>query len=508
MGLPFPFVMAYERMVRDMARHELPAGACWNLVDVFPDMDAPARARGAFGEYVNSGVLQVPVGLGWSNFGGSPAHLLVTADKGATKISSSGAVSAMGSVPAASPQYPISRMVSLNDKLVFAPRGAAAGGALQIFDGSSFVHAATNSPTSPLDVAVLGDFAVAVAGDKVYFSNPGDPTTWSPSTSYIQLQDDTIAIGALRGLLVVFCEGSIWRIRGTIPPGNGPSNMQVDPLAPAMQGILDARTVGYYASTLLFANDQGVWQTDGVSLKNLTEKFGIQQYWRDLIENQGAQAAVAWVHRGYYFITLFASAGQTTPLDTLVCDLDRGSWFRMSNMAFLGGAANSVISSKDDVALGYLHSDGSARIATISQVFETDSSGQDPNGVWISPVIETPYLRGFLRLHRKWIQSPGLQTWRNAYLNYDLKGGGQVDLTYTSNPETDSSGVATYSSLPDWGSSGLPSTSGRSRVRIPLQVTAQGLAFKIAVVPTAAEWTSFRLWEVEVEFYPRETSRV
>ena len=59
----------------------------------------------------------------------------------------------------------------------------------------------------------------------------------------------------------------------------------------------------------------------------------------------------------------------------------------------------------------------------------------------------------------------------------------------------------------NWSGS-LGPTSSKDRVRIPMQVSANGLAFKLAVVPSGTAWSSFRLWDIEVEFYPRETSRV
>ncbi len=513
MGLPLPSFTAYERMVRDAPRHELPGGAVWSMVDLLPDIDAPARARGAFTDFVNVGITgQAPVGNGWGNFGSAKNSLVITADKAATKVSSAGATTSVGTVPAASASYPCSRMVSHRQKLLLAPRGQAAGSPLYVWDGTANVSVATGSPAAPLDVAVYKDFSVAVGDDSgtnpttVFFSNAGDPTTWQTGVSYINTKDNLVAVAALRDVIILFGKTSIQRILGSIPPGNGPSDMRLDYLTPSYQGILDSRSIVAYQSGVIFADDQAVWFTEGVSLKNLTEKGGIQQYWRKLIEHDGAAYAVAWLHRGYYFITLWKIAGGT-PIDTLVCDLDRNAWYRMSNMDFLGGAAGGVFSGVDDTALAYQHSDGSVRLATISSIFGTDVSGQDPNGVWIQPTIETPYMRGWMRLHRKWIPSAGLQSWRNVYLNYDLAGGGALSFKYSLTPETDATGTTTYSPLPNWTGS-LGSTTGKVRRRIPLQLPSTGIAFQIQVQNSGAAWTSFRMYEMEFEFYPRETSRV
>ena len=172
-------------------------------------------------------------------------------------------------------------------------------------------------------------------------------------------------------------------------------------------------------------------------------------------------------------------------------------------MSFFG-ACNAQVAGVDDVSFLYTDSANNSVVGTISQIFEVVSSGQDPNSAWITPTIETPYLRGFMRLRRKWIPSAGLQTWRFLYVGYDLAGGGQLQVSYTTSLESNPS----YSALPNWVGS-LLSTVARVRRRIPLQIgPSNGAAFKLAVVNSGSAWTSFRLFELETEYYPRETSRV
>ncbi len=456
---------------------------------------------------IQAAVASPPLGIGWADFNGVPAHLVIAGDRSAIKIDANRGVTSVGSVTSTGT---CSRMVAHRDKLIFCSQKGDEP--IQIWDGSSNVAAVATSPTGVVDVCTYEDYSVAVGGNNVYFSNPGDASTWSAGTSFIKMPDDVVAVSSLRNVIVVFGASSIYRIRGSVPPGNGPSNMVVETLAPNMQGTIDSRSIAYYANSLIFANDQGVWQTDGTSLKNLTEKFGVQQYWKELVEKLNAgnsKFAVAWQHRGYYFITIgyfYVTAGIThrVYLDTLVFDLDRGACYRMSNMGFLG-AANALIGGIDDCSLLYQNpSDNTGRIGTISQIFDPTVSGVDGNGGVIQPSIETGYLRGFLRLHRKWISSPGLQTWRYMYLTYDLDGGGVLSLSYSADPTTDSNGNVPYTPL----ASAPGATAGRQRIRIPVMVTANGLAFKIAVQPSGNAWTSFRLYEVEVDFYPRETSRI
>lgn len=514
MGMPFPMITAYERMVRDAPRHELPPGACWTLQDAIPDrFDAPVAQRGAMALWSHvTPATADPIGIGWGQFSGGTGNLLLMSDGSAQGLDNSKVQTARGTFPVASPtSFRTPPMVSHRQKLVFAPRGKSGGNGLYIYDGASNIVAVTGmSGLGPLSVGLFNDYT-AWFGDesnshpqRIGFSNAGDPSTYQPTVSFVDMPQTVLGGACLRDLIVVFCKNAIYRVRGSIPPGNGPSDMRVELLSPKVFGLIDPRSIVYYGTSVIFANQQGVWMTDGVSLKNLTEKGGIHQLWINAV-NTGITECVSWVYRGNLFVSIWNGVGHYSnpPTWTLMYDFDRNAWSTMSNMNFFGGAAQGIYGSTEDVGLFFNQNDapsGFPGIATIASIFTPDN-GADPfpssNTLVEGLMVETGLLRGFMRLHRKWIPSSGLQTWRNIYLNYELQGTSTLQVWY----KTDDFG--NYKPLTSLAAN---AASTKVRSKIPLGETSNMLGLKYNL--SGGSTTGFRLYETEAEFYPRETSRL
>jgi hypothetical protein len=116
-----------------------------------------------------------------------------------------------------------------------------------------------------------------------YSSAVNDPTTYVTSgvnAGNLDVSFPIRGMAALPNVMLWFGDKSTARIRGTTPPPN--TDMQVDD--PVFNyGVSDARSIAVNGSVACFANDIGVFLTNGTSFpEDLTKSCGISNYWRTL----------------------------------------------------------------------------------------------------------------------------------------------------------------------------------------------------------------------------------
>lgn len=146
------------------------------------------------------------------------------------------------------------------------------------------------------------------------------------------------------------------------------------------------------------------------------------------------------------------------------------------------------------------------RVATLSSLWSpTAAVKHDGDGTSPTPIWESAGIRGWDRLHRRWIESYGKQKWRFAYMDYDLRDAAAdaptVALSYGSTP----TGAYTATS-PD-----SPATTDYGRVRRSLSATVGGaqrsnmLLLKLAV---NGPYASASVYAVEGTFEPIEIGQL
>jgi hypothetical protein len=152
---------------------------------------------------------------------------------------------------------------------------------------------------------------------------------------------------------------------------------------------------------------------------------------------------------------------------------------------------------------------GSAgEIAKLSGIWSPSGSPKkDGNVVTPTPIIETGSFRGYDRLHRRWIESMGLQKWRYVYLDYDLRDAASDNPTITLSYATTPGG--SYTTMTGGT---IPETTDYGRVRRSVHNATVGAAtrsnmmeFKLAV---NGPYAAAKIYTLEGTFEPIDIGRL
>lgn len=465
---------------RDSSRDQLPPGSLWDVVDYIPNViDAPLRKRGGWGYGSNAfGSGSYAAAVAFADF--TMGSQLVSIDDAGDLKSISLATKAVTSKGAA--RIPIANLVLHRDTLVIpSPDGTAS---VKQYDGSS--APADLSATAPAgkyaalykDRTILG--CIAGEEQRLLFGPGGVPTgTWDTANSYIDASFPLRGVAAMKNVIVMFGNGHAERIRGTTPPPN--TDMVREPLFDI--GIVDARTIVAFGDNIIWANEQGIWMTDGAVPENLAQSSGFVSYWTDLLDSydEDTWTLAAGLDRGLYVISIMNGSSF---VDAIALDPNARTWFRISNLparmfARAAGASEELYFALRD----------EPRIGTLSGIFNPSADNQnDADGTPVLPALESPFFK----------DEPTMKRWHNAYLDYGLVA-----------PSTDAALQLSYITSPDATSyTDLASTFGEQasvdRQRLPLRVRGRGMAFKLTQTAASADT---RIHELEAEVHALEGSR-
>lgn len=339
---------------RDYALDQLPRGYVWDLVDYIP------RRRGARLECRSPWAFFSPSSLAGLIQGGLHAtfpagsNLLVHGSPNLYDVNrDTGVATSVGTLFSSLRQ----NGVMLNDRAYFFD-----GGAIQKPKYLTRTGATLSAPTAlpaSAPVASLGcaykDRLVLsgnpAAPSRVYFSeldtDGGPPGTWD-ATAYTDSTRAVTALWPMSSQILVFHDGSIEKLRGSIPPGVDRDNADMgwDPFSEQM-GCNDPASVVGWQENVLWAAPRGVYLSDGSTIRSLTDQGGIGDLWRTLyaLKRTGTQV-IASVFLDLLFVSVLTDWTGTTPADvrpfTLVCDLSERSWYRFANVAMTAAIPSNV----------------------------------------------------------------------------------------------------------------------------------------------------------------------
>lgn len=470
----------------------LPGGSVWNLVDFIPDeIQAAASGRG-----------------GWKYAGGSLS--------GATKIASVGYEPSSGNVVAvdqsnklwnAVAATQITGTVSANcgppfyieGKLIFPLPTAS----VSYYDGS--VIGTITTPQGGKvgcaykDRAVLANSNLGVSRqqNRIWFSAAGDPTTWDSSFGWWDTSMPITAIASTLNSILVFHGDTTERLRGTTPPPG--SDMVLEPFF--NDGCIDPFSVAYWGQRVIWASSRGIYLTDGASVIDLTAQAQMKTYWTSLLSGYSTSWRIAGgIYRDHYIISI---NNGSTLVDCLCVSLNNRTMWRFSN---LHGSSFVNVTNASSEKL-YMGQWNAGRVAELSSLWSPSGSvKQDGDGTNPTPIIETGAFRGYDRLHRRWIQSMGLQKWRWAYCDYDLRDAASDNPTIT----------LSYALTPGGGYTALtggtlPATTDYTRKRRSIAAITGGakrsnmLELKVAV---NGPYASCNLYTLEGDWSPIDIGRL
>jgi len=509
-GAPVSLLQSARAFARDYPRDEMPGGFLWDVADYVPTViDANLTGRGAWlygstdcGSDVMSGIL--------ATFFSGDKLLVTTVNNRWLEVSTSSPYTATDRGTALTA---LQNPIQFVDTVVLPDGAGAAVPQLITAPGGTFTAANANVGGKHPKYACVYKGRLVTGGDPselnvVRFSVPGFALTDASSydtLSYIPTSQEVTALASLRAVILVFHKGAVERIRGNTPPFTAPTgstdpnaglgDMFLEPLFDR-NGCADPKTIAYWQENVIFADEHGVQMTDGAIIRNLVSQGGILTYWRNAYA--GKISMSGGVFLDYYLITINYASGPST---TLVCDLNRRQWFRLTNVPASTYIVSSGGASIERLWAGMVGTHKLGRLGPIFFPDPTTTPQVDDNGIPVLPTFETSWYRLIFgrALGHRLMREEGRSRVKFAYLSYDARLASitpnVLSLGYITSPQD-----TTY--VP---AGNFPSSSEYTRFRLPIGEFPYGIAFKVTQTqPTSA----LRVFDLGIEYTPSERSRV
>jgi hypothetical protein len=477
-------------MVRDTARGAQPQASVYDAADYLLNRPGMAYKRGGWG-YANTAafsgattttaVAYAPFQAGTRVLGvGNNGHVYDTTVAGVGTA-----------VFGAATQFPVvDRPKLIEDKLIF-PRS----------DGTSVPKVATLNGTTLTFVDLAGGpppgkyLAIyksrPVLAGQLGFPNritfgpaawtPGITTTWTfvpthdlaTDYSYIEGDYPVTGLAALQNALLVFSAGHMERIVGSTPPPD--SDMERGTIGAT--GCIDARSIVQLDNSVIFANQTGVYQTNGVSFTSLTTDGGIESYWQSLFAGYTpglSQPVSAGMYRGNLLVYVGVPANVC-----LICNVARRAWGRVTNVKATMFAEAS--GTTDELYFGQFD----RFIGTTSGMYTpTGANKNDADGTPVLPMLET----------RLFGDGPGVKRFGFGRVSYDLRDAAADNPTLKVSV-AEGLEAPTFTQAPE---SPFGETTDVARRRFSVRRRGQAAAIRFEQTGASAKT---ELYAVEVEQY-------
>src|SRR5215831_10740291 len=420
-------------MIRDVPRSTIPTGGAYLMQDMLCDKPGKAYKRGGT-VYASPAVNETMINIvAVAEFPGDLSLLMIASNPGGgyhlydvTKNTAwpGGGVS-ITCFPYENPTFWIHGGTTGSVIFTHGPGGVTpqraylAGTTLTIQDIPGSV------PQAKVSCVHLNRLILANSNqypNRVWFSQQNDPLDWSVANNWVDTENEVTGLASIQGVLLVFHRGSVQRILGDIPPGYGSEaagdapNMQIQPVSHNI-GCFDARSVVQARGDVWFASEYGIYATNGgapVSLTTKDDASGIGELWRSatLDLSPGTGTVIA---QGVYADTwLLSSVRHPAGMDfQLICHLPTAAFTSTSlNIAcvnYVGRAGPHA---------GIYGCDGNynepVRLLDLTPIFtpypgpQTDADGQP-----VLPILETRMIGS----------TPGLKSYFDSHISYDIRGG-------------------------------------------------------------------------------------
>ena len=347
-----------------------------------------------------------------------------------------------------------------------------------------------------------GDFANSYTQNRrrIWFSDLGAFTYTAANNSFYDARalEEVMAVVPSGNGLIYFGRRRCQMLTGTTPPsGTDVGDLVLVDLYP--YGLADYNAWKLWNGYVIFANEKGVYKTDGTSLVDITAATGLRQSWLgDMQYYSTGYTCALGVFQDYVFVTV-CNASQVEQF-TYVFDMAHEIGFKFSNFGTLmyaeinSGAHSETDASEMDLLFGLATAPQFGRVQPVFQ--PSTATGKDPNG---APVVfdwqSCFYQFGTndeKRLRRMW---PSYQIDRTTATD---------DVIWQVNTQNDPDN-------PSWGTLTSPqSTSGAIfRGREPVMLNRKTRWFQMRVHGgTGSNGTNgFQLYALEAEGRPLEGSR-
>jgi len=271
-----------------------------------------------------------------------------------------------------------------------------------------------------------------------------------------------------------------------------------------------AHTITPWRENIIFADERGVFLTDGSTVRNLTELGGMGDFWRVTYGTKHQLATVGAVSAGifldYLCVTVNTSVSTRNNSFTLVCDLNTRSWFRFTNFP-----AVCYIPSEDAMEqlwVGHLDTD---RLVRVSRMFQDVVPPPVPLPDYVDgngePVLSS-MTTGFNRLS----EAEGMQRLHHVFLSYHHQSftraqeNAALKVEYRTDPPTPEDIDMATGSVTGWTLAGsLPDVAEYSRKKLPVGKRAFGVMVRITDIQSSR---ITRVYSIGVERTSQDRAKV
>jgi hypothetical protein len=307
---------------------------------------------------------------------------------------------------------------------------------------------------------------------------------------------------------MIFHSGSTERIRGSVPPDSTLSNptgdMTVEPF-PERIGCTSPKLIAGWRENLLWADERGVYMTDGSLTTTITSTGGVSRLWRLLWEQGAPQVQAAGVFGDYYVVSLQLNNLPTQvswpyaineTAFTFVCDLPSRSWCTFGNIPASCFVATQGAGFESLFAGNYI-TGGVMNLTSCFSPIRFDGEGMvDGDDNRVQPLIETGWNR---------IGPPGKKRAAMIFPGYFLAAqdeGAPPNLLVEVNRELAAPEDVTFVDLPK-----RPRASAKyRRDRVPVRMMDEGFAFRFSVEGQAL-FSDFAFFDLTLQGFSVEEMR-
>ena len=452
-----------QGMKPDFSPSEMPPGSVIGLKNYIPDRDFIFRRGGP--QYASPDLSTVTAGIDtardvlYAPFTTGEQLLAVGDNNGVEKrlfkVDSAVSATDKGQLWNTSPSGN-GQSVFYRDRAIFCYSTAAIN--VRSYNGTTITDLSAGAPQGVLHMVVHQDRLIlagtAANPNRIYFSAPGDPTTWDTAVGFIDASFPVTGLASLGSALIVFTSRRVERIRGTTPP---PGSDMVKETLIDFGVPFEGFTA--YGDTVIFANRNGLFQTDGVSVRNITDAAGMAKRWQS--DNMFSTTSGSI---GVYNDWAICSSFTATP-KCFVVHLPTDRFWEFSS------TINMPREFTRDEAGGFLYAGSNSvpRVLWMDPVFLPLSAlgnKADPDGTnFTSELITSAYLydRG------------GPKVWKQVYVDYTLEDAASDNPTMTLARAPIETGVFANLADPTLAEGGA----GRVRRRRSVNKTSQGMQLRI-----------------------------
>lgn len=490
-------------IVRDVPRNLIPPNAVYDARDYLFDIPGKVRKRGGCGTQSAEVDETILVSVAAPEFPGDPRVLIIGSDGADTRTlydvttdTPASGVDVNGAQPAENPPLSVDKLIITSGFDVdYPPQKAFID--TDVVDVDDLGGDPPNARLSCVHLSYLILANTEANPNRLWFSPiPDIEATWDTDNAYIDVPSPITGLASIQGVLLVFSRGITTRILGDVPPGTEGENMSQQPLGAV--GCIDARSIVTMNNLVFFADESGVYYTNGAGYQSITDRdkgYGISVLWQEAMVGfapmLGAVVSAGVFLNQYLFLTIRHPDVEPTRRYQFLYYEPTGAWTTLSDGVTAGVYATRFAPNAELYATPGDPDDPVILLRLSPLLDPTGDNMEDSNEETVLPVLET----------RAVYPSPGESAFQDVQVTYRL----QEDESSPSLVVTQGVGIepSSFGTVPE--GSPLPPNDVVTRKRVMSAKYTNALTLRLTQVGASAQ-TEVHAFEVGYRVDPLSES--